>query len=160
MFSRLNTKGSERMQITLYQNFSENNTLGKMLTEIATLQARLKEQTSALDVMLELKTTSDILLNVNYVQIPKFKRKYFVIDKDIVTNGLCILRCHVDVLDSFLTDIKNLNVIANKSQQSAKSDLYIDDGSFVTENRLVNQIYNFPNGFNNNGEFILITVGG
>ena len=71
-----------------------------------------------------------------------------------------MLRCHVDVLDSFLTDIKNLTVIANKSQQNTKSDLYIDDGSYVTENRLVNDVYNFPSGFNDNGEFILITVGG
>ena len=160
MFRRLNRKEGETMQITLYQNFSENNTLGKMITEIDTLQARLKEQVSALDILLELRTTNDILDNVNYVQIPKLKRKYFVVDKDIMTNGICILRCHVDVLDSFLTDIKNLTVIANKSQQNTKSDLYIDDGSYVTENRLVNDIYNFPNGFNDNGEFILITVGG
>lgn len=148
------------MKVTLYQNFSENNAIGKLITEIAEVQARLKEQVSALDILLELKASDDILQNVNYLSIQKFKRKYFVIDKDIVTNGLCVLRCHVDVLDSFLTDIKNLDVIASKSQQSAKSDLYIDDGSFITENRLVNQIYNFPNGFNNNGEFILITVGG
>ena len=148
------------MQITLYQNFSENNTLGKMITEIATLQARLKEQVSALDILLELRATNDILDNVNYVQIPKLKRKYFVINKDIMTNNICILRCHVDVLDSFLTDIKDLTVIANKSQQNTKSDLYIDDGSYVTENRLVNDVYNFPSGFNDNREFILITVGG
>lgn len=148
------------MQIILYQNFSENNTIGKMITEIATLQAHLKEQTSALDIVLELKTTNDILQNINYAYIPKLKRKYFVMDKDILTNGICVLRCHVDVLDSFLTDIKALTVIANKSQQNSKSDLYIDDGSYVTENRLVNQIFNFPNGFNDNGEFILITVGG
>lgn len=160
MFSQLNRKGCEEMKVTLYQNFSENNAIGKLITEIAEVQARLKEQVSALDILLELKASDDILQNVNYLSIQKFKRKYFVIDKDIVTNGLCVLRCHVDVLDSFLTDIKNLDVIASKSQQSAKSDLYIDDGSFITENRLVNQIYNFPNGFNNNGEFILITVGG
>ena len=77
------------MQITLYQNFSENNTLGKMITEIATLQARLKEQVSALDILLELRATNDILDNVNYVQIPKLKRKYFVINKDIMTNNIC-----------------------------------------------------------------------
>ena len=148
------------MQIVLYQNFSENNTIGKKLTEIATLQARLKEQVSALDIVLELKATNDIIQNVNYVQIAKFNRKYFVVDKDIMTNDICILRCHVDVLDSFRNDILSLNVIANKTQGSNVSDLYIDDGSFVIENRLVNDIYNFPNGFNNNGEFILLTVGG
>ena len=148
------------MRIVLYQNFSEDNTIGKMITEIAEVQARLKEQVSALDILLELKTSNDILQNVNYINIPKLKRKYFVVDKDVMTNDVIVLRCHVDVLDSFRTDILNLSVIANKSQLATKSDLYIDDNSFIMENRLVNQIYNFPNGFNDNGEFILITVGG
>ena len=131
-----------------------------MITELSTVQARIKEEVSALDIVVELKTTDDILQNVNYVQIPKLKRKYFVVDKDILTNGTCNLRCHVDVLDSFRSDILALRVIANKSQLDAKTDLYIDDGSFISENRMVSQVYNFPNGFNNNGEFILITVGG
>ncbi len=148
------------MKVTLYQNFSENNAIGKLITEIAEVQAHLKEQVSALDILLELKTTSDLIENVNYVNIPKLKRKYFVVDKDIMTNNIVVLRCHVDVLESFKSDILALNVIASKSQQNAKSDLYIDDNSFITENRLINQIYNFPSGFNDNGEFILITVGG
>ncbi len=148
------------MLVTLYQNFSENNAIGKLITEIAEVQAHLKEQVSMLDILLELKASEDILQNVNYLGIAKLKRKYFVVDKDIMTNGIIIMRCHVDVLDSFRNDILNLNVIANKSQLMTKSDLYIDDNSYIMENRLVNQIYNFPNGFNDNGEFILITVGG
>lgn len=148
------------MQIILYRNISENNTIGKLVTEISTVEARLKERVSALDIILELKTTDDILKVVNYIHIPKLKRKYFVVDKYILTNGICNLRCHVDVLETFKTDILSLKVIANKSQLESKTDLYIDDGSFVSENRMITQVYNFPKGFNNNGEFILITVGG
>lgn len=148
------------MQINLYRNLSENNKIGKQLNQIAIIQAYLKEQTSALDIILEIQQSENILNNVNYIYIPFLGRYYFVVDKDIVTNGICRLLCHTDVLESFKTDIKALQIIADKAEQTDKIDLFIDDNSFVTENRLVNDIYNFPNGFNNNGEYILITVGG
>ena len=67
-----------------------------MITELSTVQARIQEEVSALDIVVELKTTDDILQNVNYVQIPKLKRKYFVVDKDILTNGTCNLRVKSD----------------------------------------------------------------
>ena len=148
------------MQINLYNNQSENNKIDKRLTQIKTLQAYLKEQTSALDIILEIQHDNSVLNTANYVYIPMLKRYYFVVDKDIVTNGICQLLCHTDVLESFKSDIKTLQVIADKTQESDTADLFIDDNSFVTENRLVNDIYNFPGGFNNNGEYILITVGG
>ena len=148
------------MQINLYRNLSENNKIGKQLNQIATIQAYLKEQTSALDIILEIQQNESILNNVNYIYIPLLDRYYFVVDKDIITNGICRLLCHTDVLESFKSDIKILQVIVNKTQESNSADLFIDDNSYVTENRLVNDIYNFPNGFNNNGEYILITVGG
>lgn len=148
------------MQINLYRNLSENNKIGKQLNQIATIQAHLKEQTSALDIILEIQQNENILNNVNYIYIPLLSRYYFVTDKDIVTNRICRLLCHTDVLESFKDDITVLQVIADKAQQTDKTDLFIDDNSYVTENRLVNDIYNFSNGFNNNGEYILITVGG
>ena len=36
---------------------------------------------------------------------------------------------------------------------------YIDDGSLVAENVMFQTIYNFPAGFNENPELILITAG-
>lgn len=148
------------MRVVLYQNFSENNAIGKKITEIATVQAKLKETTSALDIILELKTTPDIIDNVNYLHVPKLNRKYFVGDKVLLTNGIISVQCHVDVLDSFRSDIRALKVIASKVQESDSADLYIDDNSYITQNRLTNDIYNFPGGFNDAGQFILITVGG
>lgn len=148
------------MRVVLYENFSENHAIGKKITEIATVQAKLKEQTSALDIILELKTTADIIDNVNYLHVPKLNRKYFVVDKDLLTNGIIAVQCHVDVLDSFRSDIRALKVIASKVQESDSADLYIDDNSYITQNRLTNDIYNFPGGFNDAGQFILITVGG
>ena len=57
-------------------------------------------------------------------------------------------------------DIKSLTVILDKTQSIYKSNKYLDDGSFVVENKDFNTIYNFPNGFNEEGTFILICAGG
>ncbi len=36
---------------------------------------------------------------------------------------------------------------------------YIDDGYLVSENVMFKTVYNFPAGFNDTGEYILITAG-
>lgn len=149
------------MQIDLMQNTSENNVIGKNLTVISTGDAVFKRNVSALDIELDLHNiNTDILNKSNYVYIPKLKRYYFISNVRYDLGGNVTIMCHTDVLQTFADDIRKLRVIADKSEEAGKSNMYIDDNSFVTENRIVNHIYNFPNGFNNSGEFILITVGG
>ena len=62
------------------------------------------------------------------------------------------------MLESFKDDIKSLTAIINKQETIA--DKFIDDGSWIVENKDFLQSYNFSNGFNDSGEFILITAGG
>ena len=64
-----------------------------------------------------------------------------------------------DVLMSFRRDIFELNAIVEKQTADINGNEYIDDGSLVTENSMFTRIYNFPNGFNSIGEYILITAG-
>ena len=65
----------------------------------------------------------------------------------------------VDPLMSFKNDILALNVVASKQSSAEHGDEYIDDGSLVTDNLMFKTVYNFPTGFNNNSEYILITAG-
>ena len=65
----------------------------------------------------------------------------------------------VDVLMSFRGDITNFDVVAVKQSSKLNSDEYIDDGSLVTNSKTFDRIFNFPNGFNDNGQYILITAG-
>ena len=147
------------MQAVLMVNTSENNKIGKTLTNVQEVDVLLKEETSALDIVLELIMNTANLMRVNYLHIPSLGRYYFVRDIQIDVGNRYIIYCHVDVLETFREEILDLCIIANKTENNNKADLYIDDNSFVSENRLVNDVYNFPNGFNDDGEFILITVG-
>ena len=147
------------MEIKLYKNLSENNVIGKTLTQIKSVEANLKNDVSVINPIFILYYTDNILQS-NYCFIPKFNRYYFIDEIVPITGDRCIVKCRVDVLESFKEDIKSLTVILDKSQSIYKSNKYLDDGSFVVENKDFNTIHNFPNGFNDEGTFILICAGG
>ena len=147
------------MKVILYKNSSENNVIGKSLAQIKSVECNLKNDVSVINPTLVLNYTANIL-NSNYCFIPKFNRYYFIDEIVPITGDRCIVKCRVDVLESFKEDIKSLTVILDKSQSIYKSNKYLDDGSFVVENKDFNTIHNFPNGFNDEGTFILICAGG
>ena len=145
------------MEVILYKNSSENNVIGKSLAQIKSVECNLKNDVSVMNPTLVLSYT-DSILDSNYCFIPKFNRYYFIDEIIPITGDRSIIRCKVDVLESFKNDIKSLTAIINKQETIA--DKFIDDGSWVVENKDFLQSYNFSNGFNDNGEFILITAGG
>lgn len=147
------------MEIKLYKNLSENNVIGKTLTQIKSVEANLKNDVSVINPTFILYYTDNILQS-NYCFIPKFNRYYFIDEIVPITGDRCIVKCRVDVLESFKEDIKSLTVILDKTQSIYKSNKYLDDGSFIVENKDFNTIHNFPNGFNDEGTFILICAGG
>lgn len=147
------------MEVILYRNSSENNVIGKSLAQIKSVEANLKNDVSVINPTFILYYTDNILQS-NYCFIPKFNRYYFIDEIVPITGDRCVVKCRVDVLESFKEDIKSLTVILDKSQSIYKSNKYLDDGSFVVENKDFNTIHNFPNGFNDEGTFILICAGG
>lgn len=145
------------MEVILYKNSSENNVIGKSLVQIKSVECNLKNDVSVVNPTLVLSYT-DSILDSNYCFIPKFNRYYFIDEIIPITGDRSIIKCRVDVLESFKNDIKSLTAIINKQETIA--DKFIDDGSWIVENKDFLQSYNFSNGFNDNGEFILITAGG
>ena len=145
------------MEVILYKNSSENNVIGKSLVQIKSVECNLKNDVSVVNPTFVLSYT-DSILDSNYCFIPKFNRYYFIDEIIPITGDRSIIKCKVDVLESFKNDIKSLTAIINKQETIA--DKFIDDGSWVVENKDFLQSYNFSNGFNDSGEFILITAGG
>ena len=63
------------MEIKLYKNLSENNVIGKTLTQIKSVEANLKNDVSVINPTLVLNYTVNILES-NYCFIPKFNRDF------------------------------------------------------------------------------------
>ena len=147
------------MDITLYNNASEPNEINKAITQVDTASATIKG-----DISYETPTlilAYDIAAhNINYIRIPELNRYYFITETSNLSGGRYEVRCKVDVLESFKSAILGLQAIVDKSNIMRDVNMYLDDGSFVVENKEFNEVINFPSGFNENGEYILITAGG
>jgi hypothetical protein len=145
------------MQIKLYYNSSDNRCINKNITNEFSITGTLRASTSIVNP--EITVTSLVPLRYNYCYIPSLKRYYYINNVISVKNGLWKLIMEVDPLMSFKNDILALKVVVSKQSSSSNGDEYIDDGSLVTDNLMFKTIYNFANGFNNQGEYILITAG-
>lgn len=147
------------MQVTLCNTPSERNIINKVIQDITSVNAVIKGELSVENPILILDYTGDSN-NINYMKIPELNRTYFINEIIKLTGQRYEIHGKSDVLESFKDDILNMNCIINKQQGALQSNMYLDDGSFVMENKEFNTVINFPYGFNENGEYILITAGG
>lgn len=147
------------MQVILCNNASESNIINKTVEDIISVNAIIKGNISVETPNLLLSFTQDSN-HINYMKIPEYHRSYFITDIIDLTGSRYEIRGKVDVLESFKNDILRLSAIIDKQQNVSMDNLYLDDNSFVVENTEFNSVINFPHGFNDNGEYILITAGG
>lgn len=142
------------MTITTYYNESEEHVLDKSLTTInSNISVELKDDTNVMNPTLI--TSRALSHKFNYVYISEFNRYYFV--KNITySQQRFYIECAVDVLMSFNSDIKQLNVIANRS--SSYYNVYQTDNSIPFENRKIISTKLFPSGFS--GMSLILAVNG
>ena len=145
------------MRVLFYYNQSDDRVINKRLVTGIEMDGVPRGEVSVMTPVIRFE--SDYLLRYNYAYIPELQRYYSITDRTAVRQGVWDISFEVDVLMSFRNDIINFNVVVDKQSMAYNGDEYIDDGSLVTENVMFQTVYNFPNGFNNTGEFILITAG-
>lgn len=146
------------MIIELYRNNSAGEVARKDLTHIATKEV---DSYNIIDIEAPSFILSDTdiedLDGLNYVYIEELAR-YYEARVTLLQNNMYQVNCEVDPIMSFLDDILYLDCIINKQQYD--SNMYLDDGSYITEERESVQVLNFSNGFNDSGRYILIASGG
>lgn len=141
----------------LYNNPCERNFMHKenYLYEISSGTLSIKDDCSLTEPVIYINATDD-LTEVNYM---KFADYYYFVRCELLPGGnMYRIVGKRDVLTSFKNDILTLNVIVDKNQYD--SNMYLNDGSFITESRETVQLLNFTSGFNDSGTHILIAAGG
>lgn len=138
------------MTITLYRNNSENNKLDKNLTTILTLTGNLRAQTSIIEPTLEITAAGENIVTSNYLYIQEFERYYFIKDIVSIRNNVWEIRCHVDVLKTYLAQIKAQTAIIKR--QENMWNYYLNDGHFDTYQNPYITTQSFPLGFNKNSD--------
>lgn len=147
------------MNVYLMINRSENNRIGKELSLVSQTDCVWKNDSSIENPVIILATDEETIELINYVYIAHFNRYYFITDKKILTGGRYQITCRVDVLETYKQSILSLYAIVDKTNLFNNANLNLDDGDWVMENTKFNKIYDFPYGFNDDGEFILIVAG-
>ena len=147
------------MQVVLCQNLSENNIINKTVTVVDTASCTIKGPLSVENPVLILDYDSD-LQAINYIRIAEFERSYYITDIVNLTGHRYQITCKSDVLESFKNAILGLSAVIEKQENSVLANMYYNDGSFISSEKEFIYTKNFPQGFLDDGTFILITAGG
>lgn len=137
---------------------SDDRTVNKTLISAGELTGVLRDESSMINPQIRVENDGTPI-RANYCYIPDFQRYYFINEVIAYRHKVWDLSLSVDVLMSFRGDIAELYVIVDKAEDENIKDMYIDDGSLVMDNVMYTQIINFPNGFNQYPELVLITAG-
>lgn len=148
------------MEVQFFYNASDDRVINKRL--LTTQEENVftgvpRDEISVMNPIIRFE--SDEILRYNYAYIPELQRYYSIVDRTAYRQGVWDVTFAVDVLMSFRRDISDLYVVVDKQSMAANGDEYIDDGSLVSENVMFQSVYEFPAGFNDTGEYILITAG-
>lgn len=76
-------------------------------------------------------------LTYNYIYVKQWGRFYFI--EDIVLDGSrCLVKCHIDVLETYASDIKSLKLLVERSQ-NVTNGFIVDEQAPVNANRVISK---------------------
>ena len=142
--------------IVLQRNNSEMNRVTKSVDDLFTVSGVLKDGTSIIDPVIKIESDLSAVTGCNYLSIPDFGRSYFINNISSIRNGLVEFSCHVDVLSSFASEIRNNTAIIKR--QENEWNLYLNDGSFKVYQNPTILTKAFPSGFTTQS-FVLAVAG-
>ena len=145
------------MEVQFFYNASDGRVINKTLLGEQSFNGVPRDIANVMQPIIDFE--NDEILRYNYAYIPEFERYYDIVDRTATRDDVWTVTFSVDVLMSFRGDINQLPVIVDKQSMSENGNEYIDDNSLVAENVMFQTVYNFPEGFNDTGEYILITAG-
>lgn len=142
--------------ITMYKNKSESNRITKNLSNAISVSGTLRQSTSIIDPVIQVRGNIENVVNHNYLYIAKFNRYYFINNITSIREDLYEISCHVDVLMSHKNGILNEWCIV--ARQSNNYSLYLNDSFMKTYNYDIISARKFPYKFS--GTSIVLAMAG
>lgn len=139
---------------------SEKRQLDKAVSYAVSLSGNLRNETNVVNPTILVEANVSTLAGCNYMSIPSFNRVYFITDIRSISNGLCEVSGHCDVLSTYKDGIRSNNAIVGRSATKGNWNLYLNDPMLKVTNK--SKIMNktgwtaFPK---DNFSLMLITMG-
>lgn len=105
------------MEIKLYKTKDDNRVLNKTLTDELSKQVELLSDYNFDDLNIRLTGVTNTLA-YNYLYVPKLNKYYFITDVTYYAKNTVIIKCHIDVLMTFKTEILTCKGLLNNFSEN------------------------------------------
>ena len=155
------TMKSKDLRVSAREMLYELEKIDKSFTNEFSVTGVFKEDVDILRPIITIESNVDLTV-YNYFTMNN--RTYHITSCELLTGGLYRINAAVDVLTTYSTGIKSLEIIADKVQQKTFSTQDINDESHINASGLKRELKNFDivegNSFTEYPNLILITIGG
>ena len=136
---------------------SDKRALTKSIGGGPSMSGTLRNETSVVNPTILIEGNIETISGCNYMEIPAFHRKYFITDVTSVSDDLCMVSGHCDVLSTYASGIRSNQAILGRS--ASNWNLYINDGSFKVTNKtkIVTKVGGLK-AFHNKSSIIMVAV--
>ncbi|MBO7734446.1 MAG: hypothetical protein J6S67_17910 [Methanobrevibacter sp.] len=148
------------MDIAFGVTTSEKRQLDKSVSYAVSVSGTLRNETNVVNPTILVQANISTLAGCNYMSIPAFHRVYFITDVRAITDKLCEVSGHCDVLSTYKDGIRTNTAIVGRSATQGNWNLLMNDTQIKLNNKkqiIVKKGFNsFPK---NQFSMILITTG-
>lgn len=136
--------------LELYKVTNQPNELTKTLNNAVVVNGSFRSEIDSMDIIVEIETNT---YEFNYIHIPSLNKYYFLQNIVRVNAKIIRMQLHCDVLMTYKTDI--LASYGLVIQGGTINPYY---SSIESESRQSIRRFAFPYKFNNNGNYVLVTI--
>ena len=136
--------------LELYKVTNQPNELTKTLNNAVIVNGAFRSEIDSMDVIVEIESNT---YDFNYVYIPSLNKYYFLQNLVHVNAKIIRMQLHCDVLMTYKADI--LASYGLVIQGGTINPYY---SSIESESRQAIRRFAFPYKFNNNGNYVLVTI--
>jgi hypothetical protein len=147
------------MLIHLCNTPDERNIINKDIRQVGDVNAVIKGELS-IEKPIFIFDFSGNADSINYMIVSELGRNYFIDEIIHLTGHRYEIHASCDVLESFKSSILSLSCVIEKQENNLLANKYYNDGSFISQEKEFIYTKEFPDGFLDDGEYILITAGG
>ena len=136
--------------LELYKVTNQPNELTKTLNNAVIVNGSFRSEIDSMDVIVEIEANT---YDFNYIHIPSLNKYYFLQNLVHVNAKVIRMLLHCDVLMTYKTDI--LASYGLVTQGGTINPYY---SSIDSDSRQSIRRFAFPYKFNNNGNYVLVTI--
>ena len=123
------------ISISFGSTTSEKRELDKNVSYSVSLTGTLRNETGVVDPTILVQADASTLAGCNYMSIPAFGRLYFITEIKSITDKLCEVSGHCDVLSTYKTGIRTNRAVIGRSAQEGNWNLYLNDHMMKITNK-------------------------